>query len=230
MKKILVAIAFLLCSIAGISQKVNKITLADNGSSSIITFALDENVVVSISQNGNLVEWGVDRYAGRLDNIQRKLDEYTGRVEYYTENDNEAFRGKIKYIGKTLITYYASFDNQFFAGRIKAVGSQNIEYYNNFDETASQGKIKQIGQMPFSYYSSFDNEAYKGKIKSAGSVAITYYSAIEDKGFAGKIKSIGGNNFVYYSSQEAQVGLRGMLRTGRQVQIINGVTFWVKYN
>jgi hypothetical protein len=73
-------------------------------------------------------------------------------------------------------------------------------------------KIKQIGQMPFSYYSSFDNEAYKGKIKSAGSVAITYYSAIEDKGFAGKIKSIGGNNFVYYSSQEAQVGLRGMLQ------------------
>lgn len=126
MKKFLFTIAVLLACMNVFSQRINKITLTDNGNANIITYALDEDVVLNISKEGNLVDWGVDRYAGRIDFMQRKLDPYTGRVEYYTENDNEAFRGKIKYIGKTLVTYFASFDNSVLVGRIKASETSNL--------------------------------------------------------------------------------------------------------
>ncbi len=231
MKKAILAVIFSLSVFISSAQRIYKVTLADNGNSTITTVALDENVVINISQDGNLTEWGVDRYFGRTDNnINRKLDPYTGRIEYYTENDNEAFKGKIKFIGKTLITYYATFDNPVFSGRIKSIGNQKFEYYSNYDEVASQGKIKQLGQQTFTYYSSFDNEAYKGKLKAVGSVGVTYYSSVEDKAFAGKVKSVGGSQFVYYSSQDPQKPLRGMLKTGRQLQTLNGIIFWIKYN
>jgi hypothetical protein len=230
MKKILLTAVIALVSVSSFAQKITKVELGGNGNATIISVTLDESVVMNLSQNGDLAEWGVNRYAERPnDYIPRKLDEYTGRVEYYNESDNEAFRGKIKYIGKTLITYYASFDNQFQAGRIKSIGGMNFDYYNNYDEVGSQGKIKSAGTSNFTYYSSYENEAIRGKIKNVGSVSIEYYSSISDKAIAGKVKSINGSPFVYYTSQD-QVGLRGALKTGRQIQVINGITFWVKYS
>src|SRR6476661_7849296 len=107
MKKVfLVAFATMLVAQA-ISQSLSKIILTETGNLTAISFDLAENVVVNVSQEGSLGDWGIDLYKGRYEMNRPKLDPYTGRVEYYTENDNEAFRGKIKYIGKTLITYYA---------------------------------------------------------------------------------------------------------------------------
>ena len=229
MKKIILASVLALISFFGFAQRVNKITLSDKGASTSVGVILDENVLVMVSQDGTITDWGYDKYAGRTnDYIDRKLEAFEGRKEYYnTENDNEAFRGKIKYIGKNLITYYASYEEKSFVGKIKSIGPLKVDYYTNYEDASIQGKIKSVGQLPFAYYTSFDNEAYRGKIKSTGNVSFTYYSSLDDKAYAGKVKSMNGVSFTYYSSID-QSYLRGAQKTGNTIQVINGITYWVK--
>lgn len=228
MKNIILSIAFTIISVSLSAQRVHKITFTNNGASTSFGFLLNEDVVINLSQDGSMESWGVDLYASRTaDYLQRPLKPYEGRVEYYTERDNEAFRSKIKYIGGTLITYYANYDEKFLIGKIKAIGPINITYYSRYDDPSSEGKLKNIGQLNLAYYSSFDNDAYKGKVKTLGNIGVTYYNAFDDKAYAGKIKSLGPNNYVYYSSMEQQY-LRGALKSGNMIQVMNGITFYIR--
>jgi hypothetical protein len=228
MKNIFILIAFFCLSHVASAQRIHKIILSDKGATTTTCFLLNENVVIYLSQEGEIKEWGVDLYSDRpADYVNRKITPYGGRVEYYTEKDNEAFRGKLKYIGNVMITYYASFDEKSMVGKIKSIGTNTMSYYTAYDDPSAQGKLKSIGRMNFAYYSSFDNDAYKGKIKNAGSVGFTYYSSTDDKAYSGKIKSMNNMPFTYYSSQD-RVGLRGVQKSGNQLQVINGITYWIK--
>ncbi len=228
MKNIFLSIAFTVISISLSAQRVNKITFTNNGAATTFGFLLNEDVVLNLNQDGTMGTWGVDLYSSRtVDYYQRQLKPYEGRVEYYSDKDNEAFRGKIKYIGGTLITYYANYDEKFLIGKIKAIGPINISYYSRYDDPSSEGKIKSLGSMNLAYYTNFDNDAYKGKIKSLGTVGVTYYGSIDDKAYSGKIKSLGSTNYVYYSSFEQQY-LRGALKSGNMIQVINGITFYIR--
>ncbi len=228
MKNIFILIAFFCLSYVASAQRIHKIILSDKGATTTTCFLLNENVVIYLSQEGEIKEWGVDLYSDRpADYVNRKITPYGGRVEYYTEKDNEAFRGKLKYIGNVMITYYASFDEKSMVGKIKSIGTNTMSYYTAYDDPSAQGKLKSIGRMNFAYYSSFDNDAYKGKIKNAGSVGFTYYSSTDDKAYSGKIKSMNNMPFTYYSSQD-RVGLRGVQKSGNQLQVINGITYWIK--
>ena len=116
-------LSFLLTSlcILTISQAQNlaKVTITDLGNIEKLSFGLRENVLLNISKDGNIMDWGVDRYAGRLQESKPGvLDPYQGRVEYYTESDNEDFRGKVKSIGGIFITYYPSSAEDGFSGKI----------------------------------------------------------------------------------------------------------------
>ena len=42
-----------------------------------------------------------------------------GREEYYPLTENEAYRGKVKYIGRTRFTYYTSDDKETLKGKVK---------------------------------------------------------------------------------------------------------------
>jgi hypothetical protein len=229
MKKISLTVLTLFFVLLLSAQKINKLTLTNNGSSAEIRYGLSENVVIILTPEGTIKEWGVDRYAGRIDNMERKLDEYTGRIEYYNESENEAFRGKIRFIGGTAITYYASFDNEHLIGKVKSIGASKINYFIQDADKAKQGRIKSAGDVKFDYYASYDNEASRGKFKKMGTAMITYYGALEDKGFAGKPKTLDNQTFVYYSSQDYQVAFRGMLKSGNTTQVINGIVYWVKF-
>lgn len=210
------------------AQRISRITLAGQGSQNTVTFLLNEDVVIHLTQNGAIESWGVDFYAERNnDYIPRPLRPYNGRTENYTQYDNEAFRGKIKYIGGTLITYYASFDEKHLVGKVKSIGPIAIQYNSIYDDPSSEGKIKKVGQLAFSYYSAFDNTAFQGKLRSTGSVNITYYSSMDDKLISGKIKSLNGVPFTYYTSMD-QVNLRGAMRSGNLIQNINGITYIIR--
>jgi hypothetical protein len=209
------------------SQRLSKITISGNGNTSVFSFLLNENVVLNISQEGGIAEWGVDRYAGRpIDYIQRKLEVFGGRVEYYNEKDDSAFRGKIKFIGSTQIKYFASYDRTELIGKLKSVGSINLDYYTKIDDAMLANKVKSIGSANINYYSSFENAAIKGKIKSYGSISMTYYNSMEDKAFVGKLKTMGNSNFTYYGSQE-RTYTPGSVKLGNQIQVLNGVTFFI---
>jgi hypothetical protein len=228
MKNTILVFASLLFSLFASAQRIHKVILTDKGATTTTCFLLNENVVIYLSDEGDIKEWGVDLYADRpADYVNRKITPYGGRVEYYNEKDNEAFRGKLKYVGNVLITYYASFDEKSMAGKIKSIGTSTMNYYTVYDDPSSKGKLKSIGRMNFTYYSSFDNDAFKGKIKNAGTVGFTYYASTDDKAFAGKVKSMNNMPFTYYSSQD-RAGLKGAQKSGNQLQVINGITYWIK--
>lgn len=226
MKKILFAIALNIFFTSAFAQKISKISLTQAGDLESMFLLLDDNVTVSFTKDGSIAAWGVEVYSDRITNYSR-LENYPGRVDYYTNYDNEAFRGKVKFIGRTSITYYGTYDKEEYRGKIKTIGSANFEYYSALDDEAVRGKLKNIGSSTVTWYTSFDNEAYKGKLKSIGATNIVYYGSFEDKAIRGKLKSIDRNTFVYYTSND-KTEYKGLLKTGNQFQTINGIKYYVR--
>ena len=214
---------------ASFSQRFNKVNIANNGMSTSIVFLLDQNVLLTVNQDGTIGEWGVDKYAdrGASQNMYRKLDPFDGKVDYYSQTENEAFRGKIKCIGRTLITYYSNLDKEFLVGKIKSIGSVKLDYFSNYDDVMLTGKLKSAGSMNFNYFSSFENEAIKGKLKTAGTVNLTYFSSVDDKSISGKVKTLNGNVFTYATTQEPNYS-KGSLKAGMMTQMVNGILYSVR--
>lgn len=228
MKSILTAAFLMLFAAPAFTQSLSKITFADNGSIQTIAFEIEPNVMLIVSETGDVVRWGEDIYrqAG-VENFEMQLRDYMGRVEYYSQNDNEAFRGKVKYLGRTQLTYYASYEDEALRGKLKSIGPITLTYYRPFEDEAVRGKLKTIGTSEVNWYTSFNNQAFRGKLQSIGSTQITYYASSDDKAFAGKVKSLGGSTFTYYSSFD-RVEYRGRMKTGTQVQVFNGVKYFVR--
>jgi hypothetical protein len=225
MKKIfLVSVALVFC-MAVFSQRISKITITGTGLVSDIVVGLDENVQVYLSKEGQISKWGFDRFIGYQENYNDYLEPYVGRVEYYSENDDAALRGKVKYIGKTLLTYYPSYEMESLRGKLKSIGSLSMGYYLAYDDKAMAGSLKTIGQQNIEWYASYENEGLRGKLKAVGSTALTYYGAFEDKAFRGKIKSVGSNYFSYYSSSEQY---SGSMKSGTSFITVNGVKFYLR--
>lgn len=228
MKKIQLLLLLSIIAANSIAQRITKLTFANQCSSVTISVLLNENVTLKISPEGNIAEWGVDLYADRSQNyIEHPLKPYEGRTEQYGTYDNEAFRGKLKYIGNNQITYYGSYEDKSLVGKIKTIGNLKFSYYTVYDDALMAGKMKSAGDLNFTYYNQFDNDAYKGKVKSTGMANFTYYSSFDDKSFAGKIKSLNGQPFTYYSSIE-QANFRGGLKSGNMLQVIGGITYWLR--
>jgi len=225
MKKILLVSVALVFCMAVFSQRISKITITGNGMVSDIVVGLDENVQVYLSKDGQITKWGFDRFIGYQENYNDYLEPYVGRVEYYSENDDAALRGKVKYIGRTLVSYYHSYEMESLRGKLKSIGSLNMGYYLAFDDKAMAGSLKNIGQQNIEWYASYENEGLRGKLKGMGGTAITYYGSFEDKAFRGKIKSIGSNYFTYYSSSEQY---SGSMKSGASFVTANGVKFYVR--
>lgn len=187
MKKILVSIAVCMFCYAGVAQKVSKVTLNKDGTVDYFAFAIDNGVSLYMTKDGTITEWGSEVVSDRNQNLTR-LEKYLGRVEYFTENDNEAFRGKVKYIGMTPITYYGSYDKEALRGKVRSIGTTIFDYYLKNENESLAGLIKSAGSVNFGWYSTFDNEAFRGKLRSLGSTQLTYYASYDDKAIAGKIK------------------------------------------
>ncbi len=226
MKKIFLVSAALVFCMAVFSQRISKITITGSGMVSDIVIGLDENIQVYLTKDGQISKWGFDRFIGsNQENYIDYLEPYVGRVEYYSQNDDAALRGKVKYIGKTLLTYYPSYEMESLRGKLKSIGSLNMGYYLAYDDKAMTGSLKTIGQQNIEWYASYENEGLRGKLKAVGPTALTYYGAFEDKAFRGKIKSIGSNNFIYYSSSEQY---SGSIKSGATFVTANGVKFYVR--
>ena len=225
MKKIFFITTALIFCTTVFAQRISKITITGSGLVSDIVVGLDENVQVYLSKEGQISKWGFDRFIGYQENYNDYLEPYVGRVEYYSQNDDEMLRGKVKYIGKTLLTYYPSYEMESLRGKLKSIGSLNMGYYLAYDDKAMAGSLKNIGQQTIAWYASYENEGLRGKLKAVGPTSIAYYGSFEDKAFRGKIKSIGSNYFTYYSSAEQY---SGSMKSGTSFVIANGVKFYVR--
>jgi hypothetical protein len=222
MKRISLLLSLLLLTAAVPAQDLSQVTFSGGTTLAFFTFKTDQAVLIRISEEGQILEWGTDPGPGRYYTDTRRLLPYAGRVEYYGQEADSAFRGKVRYIGTCAFTYYGKFENTTKAGKLKTLGRNTFDYYDNFENTATRGKIKSAGSLSISFYTSYDNEAFRGKLKSVGSNQLTWYSNFDDKKIQGKIKSIGSFNYTWYSSYEQY---SGSLKSGSIVQPVNGITF-----
>jgi hypothetical protein len=206
------------------SQKLSQLTFSGGTTLTYISFITDQNIMLRITDDGKLLEWGTELVSERGNYYDPKLQPFLGRVEYYGQEADSAFRGKVKSIGTCNITYYGHLEESIKVGKLKSLGTLLLDYYSNFDNIAFRGKLRFIGSSVVEYYSSLDDEAYRGKIKAIGSNPIKYYSSFDDKLLKGKIKSAGSVPFEWYSSFDRSE-LRGALKSGLYRQNIGGVTY-----
>jgi len=228
MKKALLILITLIFSGTIYAQSLSIVSLDRSGDKILLSFRTIDNALINISKEGQLLGYG-------MENLQRqnlhwmfppKLDPYMGRVENYSDNEDVNLRGKVKYIGQTMVTYYASYDKEELHGKIKSIGTTDIVYYESYSDKAFAGNIQRAGNNNFTYYSSFDSEALKGKFKTIGNAGLTYYSSFEDKAIKGRIKSIGTDSFTYYTSFDRK-GYQGVQKSGFQTKFINSIRFQV---
>lgn len=209
------------------SQQLSQVTFSGGSTFSWFSLSTNENVLIRISNDGKILEFGTEESALNNKNYYaRKLRPYLGRVEYYSKESDSAFRGKIKSIGSCYFTYYPSTDYPENVGKIKSAGSLLFDYYRKFNDALIVGKIKSIGGTAINYFSSSDNEAFKSKLKLVGNTAITYYSNFDDKALKGKLKSIGSLNYEWYTSFDLQRS--GSLKSGFRRSLVNGITYVIE--
>jgi hypothetical protein len=207
------------------AQHIARVTISNTGQVEFFAIGLDENVQLYLSKDGNIIKWGFDRFIGYGENYNGDLDPYAGRVEYYTQNDDVSLRGKVKYIGRTLLTYFPSYENEALKGKLKSIGSLNLEYYLQHEDAAYRSSLRSVGRQAITWYASYENKDLRGKLKTVGSNMLTYYGSFEDKAFAGKIKSIDRFTYTYFSSFEQY---SGSMKTGNSTVTVNGLKFFIR--
>lgn len=220
MKQIFIVIAFVLFSPSSFSQKLSQVSLAGG----YISILIDQNVLIRITPDGRLIDWGTELASQRTNSYDPKLQPYLGRVEYYGKESDSVFRGQVKSIGTAAVTYYGRYDIATKMGKLKSIGTLIFDYYTDFDNVALRGKLRFVGSTVLQYYSSLEDEAVRGRLKAVGSTPIMYYSSFDNRDLRGKIKSIGSLTFEYYSSQD-RPDLRGQLKSIIYRPNIGGVTY-----
>jgi hypothetical protein len=224
MKKLFIAFLSILLVTCTYAQNLSHVKFTGGTTFSSFSFVTDQGIIIRISDNGKLLEWGVEADNRRYNYYPGMLDPYIGRVDYYGQEYDSIMRGKVKSIGTCLFTYYSATETNEKAGKIKMVGRTLLDYYDNYENPAFKGKLKFAGSQLLSYYSSYENEAFRGKLKAIASTSLTYYSTFDDKMIKGKIKSIGTSNYAWYTSNSS-TGYGGGLKSGSVAQIINGITY-----
>lgn len=225
MKRILSAIPFLLLALYSHSQSLSQVSLANASSLSYFSFITDQGILLRVSEDGKLLEWGTELQSERSSNYYApKLQAYMGRIDYYGNEVDSAYRGKIKSIGTCSFTYYNSLELDDKPGKIKTIGRLVLDYYSRFDNPAFKGKLKTAGTISFDYYSQFEDEGSRGKLKSVGPTKLVYHSKFDDKYIQGKVKSIGSFAYVWGTSLDPK-GYGGALKSGQYRQNVNGVIY-----
>ena len=222
MKRNLIACLLLLFLSSAEAQKLAQVSFLDGAHLSFFSVATDQNILMRISEDGKIMEWGTELLSERGNYYAPKLQPYMGRVEYYNQQADPLFNGKVKSIGISSITYYGSTEEPAKRGKIKSIGSLQFDYFGTYDDKSLQGKIKSFGTLLVDYYKPYDNESFRGKLKAIGSLSITYYSSFDDRYNAGKLKTIGATAYNWYSQYDRA---SGALKSNNYRQLIGGILF-----
>jgi hypothetical protein len=224
MQKFLSAIPFLLLGLCSWSQQLSQVKFSGTSTLTSFAFMTDQGVLIRISPDGKVMEWGTELQSLRSDNYYApKLQPFMGRVDYYGPESDSVTRGKVKSIGTCWLTYYSAFETEK-AGRIKTIGSRALDYYSQYENEASRGKLRLVGDLVVEYYPSYEDETLRGKLKAIASTQLIYYSSFDEKYLKGKLKSIGPVIFKYYTIPDRKE-LWGTLKSASNRQLINGVTY-----
>jgi len=206
------------------SQQLGQVTFAQGSNLSYFSFVTDQGVLIRVSDEGKILEWGTEVMSDRYNYFAPRLQPFMGRVDYYGAQDDSVFRGKIKSIGTAYVTYYDTFQVKSKIGKLRSIGNQYFDYFEYYEDKTLQGKIKSVGGLSIDYYRSYENESIRGKLKLVGSVPITYYTVYDDKVNAGKLRAIGSVKYSWYSLAD-RPDMRGALKSNNYRQVVSGITY-----
>jgi hypothetical protein len=178
MKRFPLLLSFLFVAAGTYSQELTHVTFSGGATLSSFSFRTDQEIIIRISDEGKVLEWGTDPGPGRYYYDPRRLQPYLGRVEYFGAEYDSVLVGKVKSIGTCTFTYYGKYETATKMGKLKTIGRVALDYYDNYEDASFKGKLKFAGTVLFSYYSSFENEAFRGKLRSVNNSSITYYSTL----------------------------------------------------
>ena len=207
------------------SQQLSQVSFLDGANLSFFSVRTGQDVLIRISEDGKLLEWGTEVQSDRYNYYAPRLQPFYARTEYFAPDSDSAYKDKVKSIGTCFITYYGAYEEEYKRGKVKSMGTLQFDYYSKYDEKSLQGKLKFIGTLVLEYYRSYENEAFRGKLKSIGNTSITYYSAFDDKYNSGKIKSVGPVPYVWYSPLNSGTYMGSGLKSNNYRQNISGVTY-----
>ena len=223
MKYLLTSILIFL-SVVTHSQQLSQVTFNQGATLSYFSFSTEQGVLIRISDEGKILEWGTEVMSDRYNYYDPRLQPFMGRVEYYGAKDDSVFRGKVKSVGTCFFTYYDTFQVKSKVGKLRSIGNLYLDYFEDYEDKVLAGKIKSVSGLTIDYYRNYENESIRGKLKMVGSVLISYYTVYDDKFNAGKLKAVGGTKYSWYSLGD-QPGMRGALKTNNQRQNVSGVTY-----
>lgn len=222
--KTLLALYLLVPVMSTQAQELNQVTFSGGANLTYFSFLTDQGILIRVSIDGKLLEYGMEVKAFRGDFYAPKLQPFAGRIDYYGAEADSVSRGRVKMIGTCTITYYGPYENETHIGKIRSIGTVMLDYYSQYENKSLRGKLKYAGTQLLEYYSSFENEAYRDKLKAVGNSRITYYSIFDDRLNIGKIKTIGPIKYEWFSSYDRR-DMGGGLKSGLYRQRINGVTY-----
>ena len=217
-------VLFLMTSACVHSQQLGQVSFNQGSAFSYFSFITEQGVLIRISDEGKILEWGTEVMSDRYNYYAPRLQPFMGRVEYYGVQDDSVFRGKLKSIGTSYITYYDTFQVKSKIEKLRSIGNQYFDYFEDYEDKTLKGKIKSIGSLPIDYYRSYEDQSIRGKLKLVGSVMITYYTVFDDKVNAGKLKAIGSAKYSWYSLAD-RADMRGALKTNNYRQVVSGITY-----
>mgnify|MGYP003596976193 CR=1 FL=1 len=210
------------------SQELAQVSFSNGSAFTCFSLLTDREVLIRISPEGRILEWGIEvqsMYSGNI--YAKQLQPFLGRVEYYGPEADSVSRGKLRSIGSSVITYYQGFESPELVGKIRTIGKLIFDYYGRYDQKMVQGKIRFIGNAAIEYYQGFDDPQLQGNLKTVGSTGIRYYSSFDDKAIRGKIKSIGNIQYSWYTSLD-RPGYGGNLKSGPLRQNTGGVVYIIQ--
>jgi hypothetical protein len=94
---------FILAVFNAKSQELSEIRYANGSTLSFYSFTTDQKIIIRISIDGKIVEWG-DLWSRGYYNYQPgKLQQYMGRVEYYGQETDSINQGKVKVLEPVIL-------------------------------------------------------------------------------------------------------------------------------
>lgn len=225
MRKYTTIFFLFLCSLPAAAQKLGQVTFRDGRELAHFAVVSDQDVLIRISPEGQVMEWGTEARADYGNYYAPGLQPFMGRVEYYGAESDSVFRGKVKSIGTAYLTYYGAQEEEQKRGKLKSIGMLLFDYYSRYDEKALQGRLRWVGNLALDYYRSYEDEAVRGKLKSIGNVPVTYYTVFDDKFNAGKLKSIGSTPYTWFSQYDLA---RGAMKSNSYRQVVSGIMIVVR--
>src|SRR5215212_8789783 len=133
MKQFFLLLFSLITYTTGHSQTLKFVTFSGGADFSSLAFITDQKIIIKISQDGKVLEYGYEMEPGRFYSQPGRLQAYMGRVEHYEKQFDTILNGKVKNIGITTITYYGSFENAALVGKVKSIGNVWFDYFTDFE-------------------------------------------------------------------------------------------------